>query len=574
MSFLEIPHGRTETHLVAPGHEVQILIRWGDPVYPNAPSWNTHAQTAAAQELQFGYSNDFIAFFPLPYGTQSSDHGLLCINHEYSQPNLMFSGLGQQPTGRNQVDVELAAVGHTIIEIRLNNGIWEVERSSAYNRRITGLTEIAISGPAAGHTRMRTEQDSTGRDVRGTIGNCAGGQTPWGTVLTAEENLQDFFDGDPHGTSKAANHLTMNVGTPGLHSWFRFHDRFDVSKEPNEPNRFGWIVEIDPYDPGRNPVKRTALGRFKHEEAGVAVNHDGRLVCYMGDNKIFQYVYKFVSARPVDDADRDSNWDLLDDGTLYVARFEDDGDLAWRPLIWGRGPLTTENGFLSQADVLIQTRRAAMLLRATPMDRPEDIEVSPSTNTIFVALTKNKNHGADNIDGANPRAANRYGHIRELVPADTPNGRDHTADTFQWRPFLLAGDPRDPKSGADYNAAVSDQGWLLCPDNLIFDNSGRLWITADGAEDFGYADGLWATDISGAERALTRHFFRCPRGAELTGPAFTPDGSTLFCSIQHPGDGRNASFEHPSTRWPDFEDDVPPRPSVIAIRRSDGTPIG
>ena len=573
LTFEELAHGLDGNHAVSPGHNVQILLRWGDAIVDGAPAWDPEKQSGEAQALQFGYDNDFIAFKPLPLGSNSSTHGLLCVNHESARNQLMFPGFtGRRVNDQSQafMDVEMAAHGHTIVEVELKNDVWGVVSKSTYNRRITASTEIDIAGPAMGHARMMTRDDPTGRLALGTLGNCAGGETPWDTVLTGEENIQYYFGGDPGGTKEAASHKLFGIGGDLFHGWHVHYPRFSVEKEPNEPNRFGWIVEIDPYDPKARPAKRTALGRMKHEGAGVVLNGDGRVVCYLGDDEYFQHVYKFVSRGTVDRNDRKRNWGLLDDGTLYAGRFNDDQSIAWLPLVWNVGPLTPANGFASQADVLIDTRRAAALLGATPMDRPEDLEVNRVTNTVFVALTKNARRGAEAVDAANPRAKNRWGHIMEIVP----EGGDHGATTAQWKILLLAGDPQEAGTKAQYHSGVSAAGWLTNPDNFTIDTKGRLWIATDGANDFDFADGLWATDVIGQGRALTKAFFRCPIGGELTGPTFTPDGTTLFCSVQHPGDDNKSNYVDPVTRWPDFKDGIPPRPSVVAIRAKDGKPIG
>lgn len=578
LSFTEIGRDLQPTHAVSPGHNVQILLRWGDALTSDAPAWNPQAQTAGAQSLQFGYDNDFISFQPLPYGSGSSERGLLCINHESTRNQLMFPGFTGRKIddlGKTLIDVEMAAHGHTIVEVFRKNDDWHVELKSPYNRRITAMTEIDIAGPAAGHARMMTKGDPAGRLVLGTLGNCAGGETPWGTVLTAEENIHHFFSGDPRRTPESANHLLMGISIERFYGWHMHYPRFNVESDPHEPNRFGWIVEIDPYDPQARPVKRTALGRFRHEGAAVVTNSDGRVICYMGDDEAFQYIYKFVSRRSVEPKNRVASRSLLDDGTLFCARFNDDHTVTWMPLTWGTASLTPANGFTSQADVVIEARRAAALLGATPMDRPEDIEVNKVTNTVFVALTKNARRTDDQVDAANPRARNRYGHIMEIIPPGAgTTAVDHAATEASWGLFLLAGDPGDPKVKAQYHPGVSQAGWLSNPDNLTVDPKGRLWISTDGSNDFGHADGIWATDVVGQGSALTKHFFSCPIGAELTGPTFTPDGTTLFCSVQHPGDDDGSSFVTPITRWPDFKDGVPPRPSVIAIRTVNGKPIG
>ena len=422
LSFPELAHGQSESHAVAAGYEAMTLIRWGDPLEPGAPAFDPLKQTAAAQAKQWGYNNDYIAYLPLPMGSASPDHGLLCANFEYTIAHLMFPGLKAGDlsgiTGE-QCDIEMAAHGHGIVEIRRDDtGRWAVVAESPYNRRITALaSECRIAGPAAGHVRLTTSADPTGTKVVGTLNNCAGGKTPWHTVLIAEENFNYYFGGDPAKTASAEQLRKYGIAGKPEYAWFRYQDRFDVEKEPNEPNRFGWIVEIDPYDPQSVPVKRTALGRFKHEGATTVLDGDGRVVVYCGDDERFQYVYKFVTAGKVDPGNPAGSRDLLDYGTLYVAKFHDDGTLAWLPLVFGTGPLTGDNGFSSQADILIETRRAADLLGATPMDRPEDIETNPKTGLVYVVLTNNSKREPAMADAANPRAPNPHGHILELSPA-------------------------------------------------------------------------------------------------------------------------------------------------------------
>jgi hypothetical protein len=301
----------------------------------------------------------------------------------------------------------------------------------------------------------------------------------------------------------------------------------------------------------------------------------------MGDDARFQYLYKFVSHNPYDPKDRAANRDLLDQGVLYVARFTADGKLHWLPLVFGTGPLTPVNRFASQADVLIETRRAADLLKATPMDRPEDVEENPATGKVYVVLTNNSRRTAKQLHPANPRPNNLHGHVIELIPP-TVNGKpDHAARICDWDIFLLAGDPADPAHKAKYHPETSSEGWLSSPDNCAFDPQGRIWLATDGAPVSAHvADGLYACDTQGPGRALTKIFFQAPFGAEVCGPCFTPDGTTLFLAIQHPGEDDEeqpkspSTFDHPSTRWPDFKEDMPPRPAVVAITKKDGGQVG
>ena len=579
LTFTQPPHRIGPDHAVAPGHRAEVLIRWGDAVLPGAPAFDANKLSADAQDKQFGANNDFIAYLPLPAGSRNSDHGLLCVNHEYTTSELMWPGLQPWSRGsltKDQAEVELAAHGHSVIEVRKFGGTWRVVGDSAYARRLSmRSTVMAVSGPAARHRRLQTAADATGARVIGTLNNCAGGKTPWGTVLIAEENIHQYFAGKPKG-AEAANHKRMGIKGKPRYSWGRHLPRFDVTKEPNEPNRFGWMVEIDPYDPAAMPVKRTALGRFKHEGAGLALTQDGQAAVYMGDDQRFEYLYRFVTDDKVNLADRRANMDLLDHGTLYVARMTEDGRGEWLALRHGAGPLTKENGFHSQADVVIEARRAADLLGATPLDRPEDVEAHPTSGRVYVMLTNNTKRKADQTDGPNPRGPNPHGHVLELTPdAGADGAPDHGAGRFRWDILLQAGNP-DDLHDARYHPELSAYGaWLAAPDNCTFDARGRLWISTDQGSKQArnkIPDGLYACDLDGAGRALTRFFYACPKGAEMCGPEFTPDGLTLFAAVQHPGEG--STFDEPSTRWPDFQDGQPPRAAVVAITAKDGKPIG
>jgi len=564
--FTELVHGRDADFHVAPGYRHQILLRWGDPLFPDAPAFDPAVQSGQTQHRQFGYNNDFLAFMPLPAGRGERRRGLLVANHEYTLRELMFPDPDSMER-RARIDTEIAAHGMTVAAITRGEQGWRVDPADRRNRRVTPWTPMRFSGPAAGHPRLRHAGSPDGIRTAGTYGNCAGGTTPWGTVLSAEENVQYYFSGAAYATPEADSHRRMGIQGDATrrYDWGLEHPRWRLESTPNEPLHAGWIVELDPHDPGSTPVKRTALGRCRHEACTVSLNPDGRAVAYSGDDQVFEHIYRFVSRDRYREDDRRANRDLLDHGELSVAEFRDDGRLIWHPLVQGRGALTPDNGFHSQADVVIDMRRAADLLGATPMDRPEDIEVNPATGTVFAMLTKNK--ARTDPDPANPRAANPHGHILEL----TPPGGDHAAAEFGWDVLLLAGDPARADDGARYHPGISAHGSFAAPDNCAFDDAGRLWIATDGAGSIGIADGLWVCDVSGPRRALTRHFLRTPLGAELCGPCFTPDHDTLFVAVQHPGEG--SDFAAPETRWPDFRAHLPPRPSVVAIEREGGGPL-
>ena len=578
-SFDELPAGVDADHHVAAGYDADVLIRWGDKVLKGAPDFDPTTQTADAQAAQFGYNNDFVGFLPL---NATNTRGLLVVNHEYTNEELMFPNASSAIDGDRfskmtpeRVSVEMMAHGGSVIEIKKQDGKWTVVDDSPFARRITAETPMRISGPAAGHEKMKTSYDPAGKTVHGMINNCAGAMTPWGTWLSCEENFNGYFwgansvDKSPHATA------LQRYGAPSeQYAWGKYHDRFDISKEPNEVNRFGWVVEIDPSDPNSQPVKRTALGRFKHEGAGNIINRDGRFVVYQGDDQKFDYVYRFVTRDKINRSDPAANRDLLDNGTLYVARFNVDGSGIWLPLEHGKGPLTQASGFENQGDVVINVRLAADLLGATKMDRPEDIEANAKTGKVYVMLTNNVLRTDETIDAANPRANNAFGHIIEI----TPDGGDHAAPTFHWEILLRCGDPSIAEVGATFNPATSANGWFGMPDNCVIDAQGRLWIATDGNSQnkTGRTDGVWALETDGDARGTAKLFYRCPRGAELCGPAFTPDLETFFVAVQHPGQSEGSgysNFENPSTRWPDFNSSTPPRPSIVAITKKGGGKI-
>jgi len=565
LTFKELEHGLDETLSVADGYESQVLIRWGDPLFDGVSEFNPYELNASEQSKRFGFNNDFIGFVPHSFGSNSSDKGLLVVNHEYVNSELMFPG---SPRGwaltKEQVETEIAAHGLSVIEVQNTKGQWSVNTASSFNRRITPETPMRMTGPAAGSDRLKTAISSDGVHTLGTYGNCAGGVTPWGTILTGEENVDGYFMGDVEATSEAENYRRFDVDT--YKNWGEHNKRWNLDENPRELLHVGWVVEIDPYDPESIPKKRTALGRVKHEGCNVFIDSSNHVVAYTGDDERFEYIYKFVSKSTYNPDDRDANLDLLEEGELFVAKFNDDGSLNWLPLIYGKGPLTESNGFRNQGDVSLDTRKAADLVGATPMDRPEDVEVNSSNGHVYAMLTNNTERKDGQIDSVNPRAHNNHGQIIEFWP----ESGDHTNSVFWWDIFLLAGNPK--KDTTKYHAALSESGWLSCPDNCAFDKLGNLWIATDGAEKSGIADGLWATEVSGEAKALTKRFLRTPKGAELCGPFFTPNSENLFVSIQHPGDG--GTFDKPDTRWPDFSENMPARPAVVVIAKKDGGRIG
>jgi uncharacterized protein len=624
LAFKSIAASNADQIILPPGYTFDIVARWGESLFAKIPDLDAsklrdgillEPNAAVLQRSWFGQNCDAIHFFPLD---ARGERGILCVNNEYTDEALMYPGHpgfagAVRGEGRvfvrkhpQTVNVSIAATGVTVVEVARERGRWRMVKDSRYNRRITADTPMDIAGPARGAALMQTHDDPSGTRALGTFGNCAGGETPWGTYLTAEENIQDYFgnmedlrarrDVDAH-IIDAHRHWRM-WKAHSLYGWENVHTRFDLAQEPREPFRFGWIVEIDPRDPSRAPVKRTALGRFAHEGAAPVVAPDGRVAVYMGDDDKFEYVYKFVSTARFDAKNPRANRDLLDTGTLHVARFDASGRGQWLPLTYdAKGPLNAAAGFRNQAEVLIKARAAAHLLGATPMDRPEDIAVNPTSGRIYVACTRNDSRTDESVVGpysgrqidlgpnaANPRPKNDYGHIIEIHE----DGEDQTAREFKWEVFILAGDPKrgrlvtsidelqpgkltsEDTYFAGYTKAA-DLSSLGSPDNLGFDLAGNLWIVTDGTQPQAMNDGCWVCPTSGPDRGKLQQFMSGPIGAEVCGVQFTPDNETLFFSIQHPGE--NGSVDEPKSHWPDGGN-TQPRASVIAVRREGGGRVG
>jgi secreted PhoX family phosphatase len=408
--------------------------------------------------------------------------------------------------------------------------------------------------------------------------------------LSCEENWHGYFarlgeGGDaPAGAQTGgrvlAGQARYGIGGSGAgYHWHEFDARFDVSAYPHEPHRFGWVVEIDPYDPASIPVKRTALGRIKHEGATVTLAKDGRVVVYLGDDERFEYIYKYVSRDPFRPGKSDGNAQLLDEGTLFVARFFDDGSGVWLPLRHGESGLTAQNGFRDQAEVLVYTRLAADRVGATPMDRPEWIAVHPETREVYCSLTNNERRGVEGeppVNGPNPRPENHYGHIIRWREA----GNDPAALSFAWDVFILCGKPKSLDQAAHSDVEGDRFG---SPDGLWFDRRGLLWIQTDVSNKIldrgpyrGFGNNqMLAADVRTGE---VRRFLTGPRGGEVAGVTMSPDGRTLFVNIQHPGEpeGGRSAPANPKvvSSWPDGEGGGRPRSATLAIYKDDRGLIG
>ena len=573
LGFTAVPASLRDAVVVPPEYEYHVLYRWGDPtgIGSSLPAFRPDASnTADDQALQAGMHHDGMHFFPLG---SDGRRALLVLNHEYTDEHQLHAD-GAAPLTAAKVRKSQHAVGVSVIEIeRLPSG-WRQVLPSGYARRIHARTPMHIAGPAAGSALLQTAADPSGRVVLGTLANCAMGVTPWGTYLTCEENFHGYFGADKSrgGTSDAA---ARRYGTtPGGQwvDWYRFDESFDVLKHPNESHRFGWVVEIDPMDPASTPIKRTALGRKCTESATCTLTRDGRVAVYMGDDARFEFIYKFVSRDRVRPGGYAANRDLLDHGTLYAARFDASGQGAWLELTNG------DNGHADQAEVLVHARLGASARGATPMDRPEWVAIHPRTAEVFVSLTNNSQRGAPGrpaVDAANPRANNLGGHIMRWTEA----GADAAATTFTWSHFVLAGDPAVPGTDARYPSPQADA--FGAPDGLHFDSAGLLWIQTDmSGQAIGkgtYANlgnnALLCADLA---TGSIKRFLTGPNGSEITGCVVTPDRSTLFVNIQHPGETSDSGGARANSAWPDGSEpgSARPRSAIVAVRRRNGGAVG
>jgi secreted PhoX family phosphatase len=574
MGFKSVPPQMGDGLFVADGYTAQPAFLWGEPVgVPGRmPAFRPDGGNSAAdQAVQIGMHHDGMAYFPL----DGSKRGLLAINHEYTDDGLLHTD-GMATWNAEKVAKSIAGHGVSILEVEDRGGQWQAVRPSRYARRITAATPMALHGPAAGHALMRTAADPAGRQVLGTLNNCASGPTPWGTYLTCEENFASYFDG-PDKPDAHQQRWGLRKGGRG-YRWHEHEARFDAKRHPNEINRFGWVVEIDPTDPTMTPIKRTALGRAAHEGATVATTRDGRAVVYMGEDAQFEYIYKFVSRDRIAPGGHAANRSLLDHGTLHVARFDADGTGRWLPLVHGQGGLDAAAGFADQGELLVKSRQASDRLGGTPMDRPEWIAVDPRSGEVYCTLTNNSRRGAAGhpaADAANPRANNTMGHIIRWKEQG-----DFDADRFQWNHFVLAGDPVNARAEARGNIRGDSYG---SPDGLWFDPRGLLWIQTDAhATNMRQGDylGVGSNQMLAADPRTgeTRRFMVGPVNCEITGITSTPDGRTLFVNIQHPGESPSDRSDPaaPSrySTWPSGKAGDRPRSGTVVVRKRDGGIVG
>ncbi len=558
LGFKAVSASTKDEVIVPDGYEAKVLISWGDPLFSKAKPYdeNKNINTNAVNNarLVFGDNNDGMSFFPL-----SKDRGILAINNEYVNPEIMFNHQGKS-LSKEDILYEQASVGVSVFEIQKNGKNWNVILDSKYNRRIDANTKMEVSGPAKKEV-LKDEQF-----VYGTFANCANGQTPWGTYITCEENFDDFFGSLDENLTFDEKLKRYGFKTKSEYGWEKFDERFDLAKNPDEANRFGWIVEINPFDTKNTPIKRTALGRFKHENAEFVVEKDGSVIVYMGDDEMDEFIYKFVSKHKYKKGEDTSK--ILDEGILYVAQFNGKvrdfkGEGKWIALEYGKNGLDENNGFKSNADILINTRLAASVVGATPMDRCEWIASHKESGSkeVFATLTNNKNRKEANV--TNPRVKNLYGQIVKWMPKNS-----HKEETFTWEIFILAGNPDNQQGLNKGSNNITSENKFNSPDGLKFDKDGRLWIQTDGSySNKGEYAGMGNNCMLAAnpKTGKIKRFLTGPIASEITGIAFDEDYTTMFVGIQHPGEGlKGSTFPYGKT----------PRSSIMMIRKLDGGVIG
>ncbi len=637
LAFIPVAENQNDTVTVPENYEWHKLCSWGDPLFEDIEDAKVQAGapfnfTRSEQEQRFGTNNDMFALFPRQYQypwTKTAKDWIICSNNESVQSKLVTKNLFPHP---QEAEAMYAAIGVSIAEAQHDEttGEWRIiknkTKGAGLNRRITPFTEMVFDGPAKDHKRIQEAavlsniyEAALGNRAKdkdgvlcGTMQNCAGGFTPWGTYLTAEENIDNMFfvsDEKSPKLKKARQNPAYMFEEKSY--WFgnRFKfggpDQFDLSRSPFAPALYGWVVEIDPYDPNWTPRKRTALGRKKNECATCVLSKSKNAVVYMGDDQNNEFVYKFVSNGKFDTKNRIKNRDLLSNGKLYAARFEADGSGAWLELNLSNANKAPKDksalAFDDLGDVMVRAREAARRMGATQMDRPEDVE-SPTDGTfmgrgqVYVVCTGNQSK--EGIDGniANPRRKNAEGknelnytgHIIRINEA----ANDHAATKFNWETFIMGGDHSaenvtinritQEKEAANLSSwkdgkQITKGDRFAMPDNITFDMAGNAFFTTDGTpENFRCNDGIYAVATSGTHERVVKRFLTGPIGCELTGPLLSPDNRTFFCGLQHIGsdDIDGNSFKGIGKPPSTFPNDTWPRDTIIYVRRKDGGIIG
>ena len=550
--FTPIAASTADAITLPEGFTSQVVVRWGDPLTSDTPDFD-HATrgSAASQASAVGDNNDGMDLFEV------EGRNVLVFNNEYTNRSITFGNRETKlPETDDDVDKGKLAHGLTLVELKEQNGQWVMVKDSPLNRRVTPDTPFEVVGPVRGSRLIQTAADPQGTRILGTFNNCGNGRTPWGTYLACEENFNGYFSSSQgeafEHNAEQKRYGIANSGKDWGYAWAQTDARFDVTAEPNEPNRHGWVVEVDPAG-RKQPVKLTALGRFKHENAEVVIAKNGKVVVYLGDDERGEFLYRFVSRdRYQPDGD---NSHLLHEGELFVAKFHDDGRGEW---------INLKEAGMSPDETLVYARIAGTQVGATTMDRPEWVAANPHKVEAYVALTNNKYRGereSQPVNAANPRIKNPYGHIVRWTPAD----QDHAADQFEWDMYVMAGNPRLHADAMGGSPNVTADNMFNSPDGLKFDTAGNLWIQTDGnySNEKGFAGMGNNQMLMGDPQTGEIHRFMVgPKECEITGLTWSADRKTLFVGIQHPG-------ERGGSHWPEGGDSVP-RSAIVAVKRVDG----
>ncbi|MDX7881098.1 PhoX family protein [Acinetobacter nosocomialis] len=644
LTFTPVAKNLNDIVTVPEGYEANVIYALGDSLNPSFGDWDdNNIPSGPSFQFRSGDCHDGMHYFGLNTSTNRFDdtvsaQGLLVMNHEYINQTFLHPKGPTKVDGRRPEDEvirETNAHGVSVVHIKKDPTTQKVEvvKNSIFNRRITGSTVMDFAGAAAGSNLLSTRFSPAGRQTRGTHNNCGNGYTPWGTYLTTEENFIGYFarstTDDALRTPEeiiALKRYGLKAGSSSRYGWETaigqveaqdLYDRWNADVKAaqatqdyrNGPNTFGWMVEIDPFDNRQNPVKRTSLGRFAHEDSACRAVAGQPIAFYMGDDSRGEYIYKFVSTVVWDTKDINGGYaagdKYMNSGKLYVAKFNNDGSGQWIELAYGKNGLNESNTtypFKSQAEVVTFARLAADSVGATKMDRPEWATVNPINGEIYVTLTNNSNRGKDYpTDAANPRnytdlyagtkeqKGNVNGHIIRFREADDKT----TAETFKWDIYLFGA---EASMASNINlSGLTDNNDFSSPDGMWFDPRGVLWIeTDDGAYTDvtncmmlaalpgQIGDGGAATTSNGQQTitgakvtdATLRRFLVGPKQCEITGIAMTPDYKAIFINVQHPGED-SASYAKPESNWPATQKDpsnktARPRSATVVITRKDG----
>lgn len=644
LTFTPVAKNLNDIVTVPEGYEANVIYALGDSLNPSFGDWDdNNIPSGPSFQFRSGDCHDGMHYFGLNTSTNRFDdtvsaQGLLVMNHEYINQTFLHPKGPTKVDGRRPEDEvirETNAHGVSVVHIKKDPATQKVEvvKNSIFNRRITGSTVMDFAGAAAGSNLLSTRFSPAGRQTRGTHNNCGNGYTPWGTYLTTEENFIGYFarstTDDALRTPEeiiALKRYGLKAGSSSRYGWETaigqveaqdLYDRWNADVKAaqatqdyrNGPNTFGWMVEIDPFDNRQNPVKRTSLGRFAHEDSACRAVAGQPIAFYMGDDSRGEYIYKFVSTAVWDTKDINGGYaagdKYMNSGKLYVAKFNNDGSGQWIELAYGKNGLNESNTtypFKSQAEVVTFARLAADSVGATKMDRPEWATVNPINGEIYITLTNNSNRGKDYpTDAANPRnytdlyagtkeqKGNVNGHIIRFREADDKT----TAETFKWDIYLFGA---EASMASNINlSGLTDNNDFSSPDGMWFDPRGVLWIeTDDGAYTDvtncmmlaalpgQIGDGGAATTSNGQQTitgakvtdATLRRFLVGPKQCEITGIAMTPDYKAIFINVQHPGED-SASYAKPESNWPATQKDpsnktARPRSATVVITRKDG----